>query len=254
MANDLVIIPREYAGTTIHQRSDGYWNATAMCRATGKLWADYWRNQSTQEFTAELSGSMGIPIDQLIQSIVTGPNEQRGTWVHRRVAIDLARWCSPQFAVLVNGWIEELLTTGRVELTPAPALLTAQSLTSCIAACEHVLSLGGMEDRDRILLKDFARDGMLIVTGKHLQSPNAVAVVISNRCVELGYGPTTLAQDKQIGKLIAAKYRKKHDGDNPPQRMQHVDGAPRPVNHYTMADIDVVDAGIEAYFDKASHN
>jgi hypothetical protein len=128
-----------------------------------------------------------------------------------------------------------------------PSLLTPESFGLCVTACERVLSLGGMEERDRVLLKDFARDGMLVVTGKHLQPPSAVALVISNRAVELGYRRTTLEDDKKIGKMISARYRAKH-GRNPGRRNQHVDGAVRPVNHYTMEDIEVVDAGIREYF------
>jgi hypothetical protein len=136
---------------------------------------------------------------------------------------------------------------------PSPVLLTAQSFAACLSTCEHVLTLGGMEDRDRVLLKDFARDGLLVITGKHLQPPCAVALVVSNRCVELGYPRPKQGQEKQIGKCIARLYRAKH-GKNPAHRLQHVDGAVRSVNHYTMEDIDVVDAGIRDYFDKASEN
>jgi hypothetical protein len=135
-----------------------------------------------------------------------------------------------------------------------PSLLTAESLTACLSSCERVLSIGGMEERDRVLLKDFARDGMLVVTGRHLQLANAVALVISNRCGELGYPRPKGGQEKQIGRLIARRYRAKHGGQNPPQRAQHVDGAVRNVNHYTMADLDVVDAGIHSFFGGATRN
>ena len=114
-------IPYTYNGTLILASGDGYWNATAMCRANGKLWSNYWQNQSTQEFVEELARSLGIPRDRLVRTVMTGPNDTRGTWVHRRLAMHLAQWCSPRFAVLVAGWIEELLTQGRVELRPAPA-------------------------------------------------------------------------------------------------------------------------------------
>lgn len=121
--SDSALILREYNGTPIHQRrADGYFNATAMCKANGKFWGNYRQNQNTGEFLAELSGSIGIPIDSLVQPIMTGPNDERGTWVHRRVAIDLARWLSPRFAVAVNGWVDELLTTGNVSIGSPPQL------------------------------------------------------------------------------------------------------------------------------------
>jgi hypothetical protein len=43
------------------------------------------------------------------------------TWVHPRVAINIAQWVSPAFDVAVSGWIEKLLTTGSVVLQ-RPAL------------------------------------------------------------------------------------------------------------------------------------
>jgi len=61
---------------------------------------------SAQELGAELSRSAGIPADLLIQTVMYWPNERRGTWVHRRVAVHLATWCNPELAVRVSGWHE----------------------------------------------------------------------------------------------------------------------------------------------------
>jgi hypothetical protein len=105
------LVPHTYQGAVIQQRiNDGYINATAMCKASGKLLADYTRLQTTKEFLAELSGSMGIPIDLLVRTVVTGPNELRGTWVHPQVAIHLAQWVSAKFAVQVSEWVFEWIT------------------------------------------------------------------------------------------------------------------------------------------------
>ncbi len=108
---------RTFNGTAIEQRNDdGYMDATAMCRATGKLFADYWRNKTTQEFILAMTESMGIPIDSLVQSRV---GRSGGSWVHPRVAMHLAQWCSPKFAVVVSGWVLDILTTGKTEVVPA---------------------------------------------------------------------------------------------------------------------------------------
>lgn len=113
------IIERDFEGTRIVQRADGYWDATAMCKACGKLWGNYWRNKSTQEYMEELAASMRIRIDELVQSREGPPDLGGGTWVHRHVAIHLAQWLLPRFAVQVSIWIDELLTTGRVEVRPS---------------------------------------------------------------------------------------------------------------------------------------
>ena len=105
------LVPHNYQGAIIEQRlDDGFINATAMCKAAGKLLADYTRLRSTQEFLGALGGSMGIPIDRLVLTIGTGPNEHRGTWVHPQVAINLAQWLSAEFAVLVSKWVFEWLS------------------------------------------------------------------------------------------------------------------------------------------------
>lgn len=45
--------------------SDGYFNATAMCRASGKQIGHYLSNATTKAFLAELSSDIGIPISVL---------------------------------------------------------------------------------------------------------------------------------------------------------------------------------------------
>lgn len=119
------LVERVYNDVKISRRSDGYWNATAMCQANGKLWNDYWRLQNTQEFLGELSAITGIPVigsgetlkgyGYLVESSV---GRYGGTWIHQRAAIHLAQWCSPAFAARVTGWVEELLTKGVVTLYP----------------------------------------------------------------------------------------------------------------------------------------
>ena len=92
---------------TIPMREDGYINGTMLCKAGGKkLLADYNRNKQTKKYLEELSIIMGIPILELFVTTVGG--NHNGTWVHRKVAIHLAQWLSPNFAVQVSNWIDEL--------------------------------------------------------------------------------------------------------------------------------------------------
>lgn len=122
---------REWNGTLIRQRqADGFINATAMCQANGKRWNNYYRMDRTQAYIAALAasvGSVGIPTTGQtpcaaavarnratgfadVIDIVQGGNPQlQGTWIHPRLAIDFARWISPQFAVWMDGWFLEWL-------------------------------------------------------------------------------------------------------------------------------------------------
>lgn len=111
---------RIFSGHPIQRRrADGWVNATAMCQAGGREWFTYARASRTQEYIAALAGVLGSPQNcgdpfagspqnpatVVIQSITTGPNHLRGTWIHPRLAVDLARWISPEFAVWMDGWI-----------------------------------------------------------------------------------------------------------------------------------------------------
>jgi hypothetical protein len=109
------MISRDFHGATIRQRSDGYLNATDMCKATGKLLADYKRLKSTQEYFKAFSLIMGIPIVKIIE-VKSG--RYGGTWIHPKASVHLAIWCNPEFAVMVTEWTYELLTKGSVSLDP----------------------------------------------------------------------------------------------------------------------------------------
>jgi hypothetical protein len=109
--NQLALVPHTYQGAIVQQRlNDGYINATAMCKAAGKEWSGYRRLDSTEEFFRALERSLQIHRDLIVRSVVTGPNEHRGTWVHPQMAINLAQWLSADFAVLVSEWVFEWLT------------------------------------------------------------------------------------------------------------------------------------------------
>lgn len=108
---NLDLIPHEENGSVIDQRaSDGYINATALCKAAGKLWSDYRRLGNTVAFLDELSADMGIPISNLVHSIKGGDTRLQGTWVHPQVAVNLGQWASPAFAVKVTKWVYDWMS------------------------------------------------------------------------------------------------------------------------------------------------
>jgi hypothetical protein len=73
----------------------------------GRLFADYRRLSSTQEFLNELAAVAGIPATELVVTIQGGIPARQGTWVHPDVAVNLAQWCSPKFAVAVSRFVRE---------------------------------------------------------------------------------------------------------------------------------------------------
>lgn len=97
------LILHTFNDTSIYQRAtDGYLDATAMCQANGKLFADYRRLQSTEDFLYDLSSDMGIPISEIIKELRGFRIGQQGTWVHPLMAVNLAQWCSTKFAIFIS--------------------------------------------------------------------------------------------------------------------------------------------------------
>jgi len=88
-----------------------FYNTKTIQRFKKRL-AKYLENAQTAAFINSLSRSVRIRTrrlvrirtDLLVQKIMNGPNNKRGTWVHPRVATHLAQWVSPAFAVKVSGW------------------------------------------------------------------------------------------------------------------------------------------------------
>ena len=128
---------RDWQGTPIQRRaSDGWVNATAMCQAGGKRWNNYERGERTQEYIAALQQALAAEtpcaaavalnratLPSVIEVIRGGRPELQGTWIHPRLAVDLARWISPAFAVWMDGWfLESMQQPAR---PPLPACATA---------------------------------------------------------------------------------------------------------------------------------
>jgi hypothetical protein len=108
--NSTGIVVRTWNDAPISRRdSDGYADATAMCQANGKRWFDYERLDRTTDYITALAEATGLQPAQLVISTTTGPNHLRGTWIHPRIAVDLARWISPAFAVWMDGWFLDAL-------------------------------------------------------------------------------------------------------------------------------------------------
>ena len=97
------------------RQKDGYINLTSLCKAGNKDFKHWKENKKTKAFLEVLNSSVGIPSDELMK-YETGSNENRATWGHPQVAINIAQWISPEFDVQVSKWIFELLLTGKVEL------------------------------------------------------------------------------------------------------------------------------------------
>ena len=108
---ELSIVEHKTDSWLIHQRiQDWYVNATELCQASNKKMSHYLDIKTTKEFLEYLSNETGIPVsgeNGLIKTIRWWNVKLQWTWVHPDVAINLAQWLSPAFAVAVSRWIRE---------------------------------------------------------------------------------------------------------------------------------------------------
>ena len=96
-------------------------NATEMAKPFGKRPGKWLELPSTQEFLATLSEVRKSDITQLVTTAKGNSSLfEQGTWFHEDVALEFARWLSPQFAIWCNDRIKELLKHG---VTAMPGLL-----------------------------------------------------------------------------------------------------------------------------------
>ena len=233
------LVVRTWNDTPIARRSiDGYVNATAMCKANGKEWFGYVRTDRAKEYISALEISLqGSPqkSGDLIQVIATGPNDSRGTYVHPRLAVDLARWINPEFAVWMDGWLLEELERQVQQKPepqpPQPQISGTNVLNLLKESVDFIKDLGCFDDRDKILFSDLARNNAMRVNSDFLLPPGDEEMTISDAYLEVFQERLARSRSSVIGKAVANEYRKEFK-EEPPTRIQYVDGAPRKVKSY----------------------
>lgn len=103
-----------YKGSVIQQRGDGFVSLTQMCQANGKRLDVFMKSQKTKDYIEVLTNYHHSVVVQSDEGV------NGGTWGHPSLAINLARWISPQFAVWCDSHIFNLLTSGKTSLDMDP--------------------------------------------------------------------------------------------------------------------------------------
>ena len=99
------LVSKEGRPLNIMIRSDDGWvNLTELCKSAGKEWYAYKRNDRNIEVINylkenEMKGELPYEENRNVA------NAQRGSWGHPYLAISVAQWCSPTFAVAVSSVI-----------------------------------------------------------------------------------------------------------------------------------------------------
>lgn len=206
-------IIRQWNGRIIRQRADGYLSATDMCQTAGKLFADWNRLKSTSEYLQALSESMGFPIDQLVRvNESEGSNEERGTWVHPEVAVDLAQWLNVHLRIQVNRWIIELMTEGVVRLgtvTQQPltyvqqTLVDVEALTSWMSSSQAEKSLLEQAKFD-VVVELHPEYKSLIEAGKKVKSIESAHSAVGLTATQVGQRLSPALSPMKVNKALKA--------------------------------------------------
>lgn len=111
-----------YQGNPITAKLDGSQmvNATQMGKIYKKEVKNWARLKTTREYITILASKAHIRASDLIQVVKGGNPLEQGTFIHKDLVIEFARWLNPQFAIWCNEHIMTLLQTG---LTATPKTL-----------------------------------------------------------------------------------------------------------------------------------
>lgn len=98
-------VPATYQGKTVRFNRDGWLNATTATALHGKRVSQWLGSPNTQQHLAELA-AMGFHANELIQM---HKGRMGGSWVHPKLALELARWIDLEFALWCKLIVERLL-------------------------------------------------------------------------------------------------------------------------------------------------
>lgn len=120
-------------------------NATEMAKPFGKQPVFWLNNQYTKGFLAEMAKLRNLSYADLVIVKKGSSNLGGGTWMYEDVALEFARWLSPQFAIWCNDRIKELMKYG-VTATP-------QTIDSVLADPDNAIRLLTALKEERKALK-----------------------------------------------------------------------------------------------------
>ena len=118
-------------------------NATEMAKAFGhNKRPQYWlHTQQAKEYISALSKARNLAFDNLVIVKRGAATNGGGTWLHSDLAIEFARWLSPEFSIWCNDIIKALMQ--RIDLGNG-VILRMQQLARLEA--EHPELLGEEDD------------------------------------------------------------------------------------------------------------
>ena len=102
-----------YQDITVVQETDtGRLNATLLCSAEGRRFEQFLQTQAAQELLTLLRAT--IPETDLMHTVLDGPEETMGNYVHEDITLQAAKWCSPGMERAISKIIDDQVVSIRI--------------------------------------------------------------------------------------------------------------------------------------------
>lgn len=211
---------------TFSKGKDVYVCATQMAKSFNKCPNDWLRTQAAHEYIQAVSDETNICVSELVITRKGGGAIQttQGTWMHKDVAMEFARWLAPVFGLWCNRRIEELLLTGKAELSnykmpvPTSDVVKDDSITAdamrvhdkdySFSEVGRLIKWNGKPMQRRLFVAYLHEHGFLTHTPGCADYPTEMAITLGLLCV--------IDRRKRGGekKLIKPRVRVTMDGAN----------------------------------------
>lgn len=148
--------------------------------------------------------------------------------------------------------LPQIRKTGQYAMSPTVLPTRDDDLTYLRNHVAFLTEIGMLEHRDKLMLADMARN--LLTKGALTAFPSpgeqllpAMPFFVADRVKALGYCLTRQQEARimpSLGRRIAKEYRER-TGEDPHQSARFVDGAVRPVNVYSIQEVEWIDAIVQ---------
>lgn len=188
--NDTTSLIKSYKGKNIRIREDKYVCLTDMATASGKRLNNWIQTDKSKSYLETLSTVTGKPVSILLEL-----EHGNTTWGHPKVAIRFAQWCSDEFAVQVDSWVDELITTGSVSIAPKTPLELAKEQVRLHEQLEL--------QAEQIRLLEFDNERQSEVIDELFDYSSIIRIAKYNNCCETNFKWHKLkSASKMIGVVV----------------------------------------------------
>lgn len=142
------LIKADFNGTNVLFKNDGYLNATSIAKGFGKQPKDYLKTEQTKAYIKALAKNISTRTKILVKEnqlvSVKNGGDDRGTWLHPKLAVHFARWLSAEFAVWCDEQIEKILHGNKTEQPKLDDLSTSDDRVPLRQAVSKLVSEKGL--------------------------------------------------------------------------------------------------------------